>query len=97
MKILAMEKEVPGVAGEDLRPFLRAGAAKAWELCQAGTIREIYFRRDQNTAVLILECEDVADAKQVLGTLPLVKQGLIEFEIIPLAPYPGFKRLFGDL
>jgi len=25
-----------------------------------------------------------------------VKAGLIEFEIIPLRPYPGFARLFAD-
>ena len=25
---------------------------------------------------------------------PLVEQGLIDFEVIPLAPYPGFSRLF---
>jgi len=30
----------------------------------------------------------------VLATLPLVKEGLITFEIIPLAAYPGFSRLF---
>jgi hypothetical protein len=27
-------------------------------------------------------------------TLPLVQANLIEFEIIPLKPYPGFERLF---
>ena len=29
-----------------------------------------------------------------LGALPLVKAGLIEFELIPLRPYPGLERLF---
>jgi hypothetical protein len=29
-----------------------------------------------------------------LGTLPLVKAGLISFELMPLVPYPGFARLF---
>ena len=35
------------------------------------------------------------EAEGLLDTLPLVKEGLIEFEVIPLAPYPGFERLFG--
>ena len=30
----------------------------------------------------------------ILATLPLVQEGLITFELIPLAPYPGFARLF---
>jgi len=29
-----------------------------------------------------------------LNTLPLVKEGLITFELIPLKAYPGFERLF---
>jgi hypothetical protein len=38
--------------------------------------------------------KDVEEAKKILETLPLVKENLIEFEIIPLIPYPGFARLF---
>ena len=29
-----------------------------------------------------------------LDTLPLVRAGLITFELVPLAPYPGLARLF---
>ncbi|MFZ5820574.1 MAG: hypothetical protein ACOYYJ_11815 [Chloroflexota bacterium] len=43
-----------------------------------------------------LECADVEEAKRLLATLPLVQAGLIAFEIIPLIPYPGFERLFGE-
>ena len=49
---------------------------------------------DENTVVLFLECEDVAEARAILAALPLVKVGLIEFDVIPLMPYPGFSRLF---
>jgi hypothetical protein len=44
----------------------------------------------------MLECPDVVSARDILGTLPLVSNKLIEFEIIPLKAYPGFARLFGD-
>jgi hypothetical protein len=46
--------------------------------------------------VLILECADIEEAREVLNTLPLVKEGLITFDVIPLVPYPGFSRLFAD-
>jgi hypothetical protein len=36
--------------------------------------------------VLILECGKVKEAQALLATLPLVKSGLIAFEIIPLVP-----------
>jgi muconolactone delta-isomerase len=96
MRILAIEREVPGLGAEDFKPHLTAEAARAWELYQAGVIREIYFRQDRPDAVLILECADVEEAEDVLDTLPLVKVGLVTFEVIPLAPYPGFARLFGE-
>ncbi len=94
MKILAMEQELPGATDAAFRPHLKAEAARAWELYQAGVFREMYFRADAHTAVLILECADVEAARDALNSLPLVKAGLITFEIIPLVPYPGFARLF---
>jgi len=96
MKILAMEHERTGVAAEEIRPHLKAEAARVWELYLAGVIRETYFRPDQHTAVLMLECADEEQARQVLDTLPLVEAHLIDFEIIPLIPYPGLARLFAD-
>ncbi len=94
MKILALEMPVPGAEGYDCQPLLLAEAARAWELQQAGMIREIYFRADRSDAILVLEAADVAEARAVLATLPLVEAGMIAFEIIPLRPYPGFARLF---
>jgi muconolactone delta-isomerase len=95
VKILALEKEVPGIADDQFTPpLLKEEAMRAWEFHQTGIIREMYFRQDRNEAVLILECNTVEEARSVLSTLPLVKAGLIAFEIIPLIPYNGFARLF---
>ena len=94
MRLIALEKENPGFSAEDFRPHLKAEAARVWELYQAETIREIYFRADVPEAVLILECADANEASAVLATLPLVKAGLITFDLIPLRPYTGFARLF---
>ena len=94
MKILALEKEIPSADDKGFQAHAKAEALQAWELVQAGTLREIYFRADRNEAVLVLECHDAAEAQDVLGSLPLVKAGLITFDVIPLAPYPGFARLF---
>lgn len=96
MKILALEQECPGTTADQFQPHLKAEAARAWELHQAGVIRELYFRADQHTAVLMLECPTLEDAQAVLNTLPLVEHGLIDFELMPLIPYDGFARLFSD-
>ncbi len=94
MKILALEKELPDTPDAAYEPHLRAEALQAWHLYQEGIVRELYFRSDWPGAVLVLECSDVAAATAALATLPLVEQGLIQFDLIPLRAYPGFARLF---
>ena len=96
MKILAIEKEIPNTKPEQFAPHLKSEAARIWELYKSGQLREIYFRGDRSEAVLILECGDVEEAEGLLDNLPLVQAGLIRFEVIPLVPYPGFERLFGE-
>jgi hypothetical protein len=67
MKILAIEKEVPGIKDEDYAPFLKSEARKVWELFQKGIIREFYFTNDiSHFAVLILECNDASEAEVIL-------------------------------
>ncbi len=97
MKFLAMEREVAGSGADQCRPFLRAEAERAWELYETGVLREIYFRADQDAAVLVLECPSREEADRLLATFPLARRGLIRFEVIPLIPYPGFRRLFGAM
>jgi len=94
MKILALETDVPGVTDAQCAPHLPAEAWRAWELQQAGVIRELHFHAEKDLAVLVLECADVEEARRALATLPLVREGLIAFELIPLRAYPGFARLF---
>ncbi len=93
MKILAIEKEIPGVADADYHPWLEPEARKAWELHQAGFIRELYFT-DDHCAVLVLEARDRAHAREIVDQLPLVQQKLIDFDLLALQAYPGFARLF---
>lgn len=95
MKVLALEKDRPGVSGTEFGPHLRAEAEAVCESCQSGTIREIYFRDGPDQAVIILEVESPRQAEETLAELPLVKAGLTEFEVTGLRPYPGFSRLFG--
>jgi muconolactone delta-isomerase len=97
MRILAIGRPVEGVTVDRFTPELGAlEARRAWELHQAGSIRDLFFRADESAAVLMLECADAAEAHRVLATLPMVAAGLIDFELIPLRAYPGFARLFAS-
>jgi hypothetical protein len=94
MKLLAIERDVPGVADREFAQYLKAEALVVWRLIQEGLIREAYFSADRDAAVLVLESPDTDAANATLATLPLVRAGLIAFEVVPLIAYPGFARLF---
>lgn len=96
MKILAIEKEKPGLSADDFKPYLKSEAQYVWEMQQKGIIREIYFNQLHN-AVLVLECDNLSAAKELLNNFPLVKNGLIIFELMELNPYSGFERLFNQI
>jgi hypothetical protein len=94
MKILALEKDRPGVTSAQCAPFLEAEARAVWSLVQSGMIREIYFREDRTLAIVLLEAASTRQAEDSLAHLPLVEAGLTEFDVIGLRAYPGFARLF---
>ena len=96
MKILALSINSPTATADQFGPHIRAEARRAWELHLAGNLREIYYEQGGYRAVLLLECASAAEAKSLLDSLPLVKAGLISFEMIPLVPYTGYAMLFAD-
>jgi hypothetical protein len=96
MKVLALGRDT-APADDPRFPEARiAEARRAWELYQQDILREIYFRADRTNGVLILEVADLAAAREVIDSLPLVAAGLIDFDLIPLRPYTGFERLFAE-
>jgi muconolactone delta-isomerase len=94
MRILALERELPGLRRPDLPDLLRAEAAGVWDLHQSGVIREIWFTAADLRAVILLECVNITEAREQLAALPLVRHGVSEFTVHELCSYDGFKRLF---
>jgi hypothetical protein len=96
MKVLALGRDTAPADDPRFAEVRPAEARRAWELYQADVIREIYFRADRPNGVLVLEVPDLAAAREVIDSLPLVAAGLIDFDLVPLKPYPGFARLFAE-
>ncbi|HPR32634.1 MAG TPA: hypothetical protein PLK12_11075 [Prolixibacteraceae bacterium] len=94
MKFLALEKEVENVDWNNSEAILKEESKAALQLFEEGLIRELYFDEDQ-CAVLILECTSKEEAVKTLGKLPLVKSGMIAFDVRALNPYTGFSRWVG--
>jgi hypothetical protein len=61
----------------------------------SGFVREIYFNNN-HCAVIVIEAESARMAQEVLNELPLVKKGLITFNVMQLNPYNGLDRIIRD-
>ena len=96
MKVLALGRDTAPADDPRFAEVRPAEARRAWELYQQDVLREIYFRADRPNGVLVLEVPDLAAARAAIDSLPLVAAGLIDFDLVPLKPYPGFARLFAE-
>jgi N-formylglutamate amidohydrolase len=96
MKILCLDRPLPGATFEKYQPHLLDEVRHAWQVYKKDIIREINFRQDRLGVAIIVECASVDEAQQVLADLPLVKAGLIEFDIIPLRPFAAWEALFAS-
>ncbi len=97
MKIFAIDKSKPGVEFAQIKPLLEPEAKVLWAGYMKGVYRECHYRRDKGGVLLVLECDDVEQAKKHLSELPLVKEGLIEFELFPVGPFMSLSVLFAAL
>jgi hypothetical protein len=97
VKVLAIGHARSGIRWEHIAPYVGEQARSVWERYEIDQVREFYLRADhQPGAVLILECDDVTEAERLVATLPLAEAGLLDFELIALRPFMGFRELFED-
>jgi hypothetical protein len=97
VKVLAIGHPRSGVEWADIAPYVGEQARSVWESYEVDQVREFYLRADhQPGAVLVLECDEVTEAERLVADLPMAKAGLLDFELIPLRPFMGFRRLFED-
>lgn len=94
MKILRLDRPLPGATFEKYQPYLRDEVRHSWQTYKKGLIREIYFRQDRPGVAILMECGSVEEAKKALAEFPLAKAGLIDFEAIPLGPFLNWETLF---
>ena len=95
MKIIAIEKELQSVSGDSVAALYKAEARQVYALYLQDALREIYLT-EQHCAIIVLECADMDEARQLLDTLPLVQSGVIAFDVHELHPYKGYGRLMQE-
>ena len=94
MKVLVMPKPIEGVSREEMLRHAAAEIQAVWQLYKQGIVREFYTRANEaNRVVLVLESASAEAARDALSVLPFVQLHLIDFDIIPLAPFYGLENL----
>ena len=95
MKILVMPKPIEGVSREELLQHAAEEIQAVWQLYTQGICREFYTRANEpGRVVMMFESETVEATNKALATLPFARLYLIDFDVIPLAPFTGLARLF---
>ncbi|ARP87953.1 muconolactone Delta-isomerase family protein [Bordetella genomosp. 9] len=92
MQFLAISRLRTELYGdEDFAPYLEEEAQRARQLYMDGHVRQIWYRGDIRGACSLIEAPDRKAALAHLETLPLVRAGMLEIQlVIPLQPYRGF-------
>ena len=75
---------------EQFADYIEAERERVRELYRDGVVRSIWSRKDAAGAVMLLECADEATARAAVGSLPLAQRGMLDVQILVLAPYPAF-------
>ncbi|MGA3092439.1 MAG: hypothetical protein ABSD75_27870 [Terriglobales bacterium] len=94
MKILCLDRPLPGATLEKVLPHLQDEVRHVWQAYKNGIVREIYTRQDRLGVAIIFECASIVEAKDTFADLPLVRAGLIEIDTIPLGPFLPWEMLF---
>lgn len=92
MKFVALERELEGAVWSGAEAVLKEEAAHVWDLQKDEIVESIYFS-EKHEAILFLSCDSLDEARKLLADFPLVRAGLICFEVHALLPYDGFERL----
>ena len=84
--VLTMLSPKPGVIPEQIMKIMPAEIRATVPLYLDGKIQQWYTRGDGRGVIFILNCQDVAEARALIESLPLSKENLVEEQFIPLGP-----------
>ena len=91
---LVITHDKPNVNWKEQEQLLKQEAKVLWNLQKNGIIRNVWFTKNTKEAILIIEADDTIRTKEIIDTFPLVKEGLITYDIVELVAYDGYERLF---
>jgi len=89
MKILAIEQGLKIIDQKHKTAILEEECHQFLRLFLSGCIREIFINESQN-AILIMECENIERANELLNSLPSVCRRYTKYDLMQINPLMGF-------
>ncbi|HYF17899.1 MAG TPA: hypothetical protein VEA40_08515 [Ramlibacter sp.] len=96
MQVLALSRRLPAATPAAMAALAQEEALAAHRLISRGVLRSAHMCPERPGAVLVLECTGLEEAREHLGTLPMVRAGLIDFDVSRMLPYTSYTALFKD-
>lgn len=96
MQILAIMTGAEGRTKEEFLPYQIGEERTVWRHWKDGLLRQMWFRTDRLGAVFILEAESVEAVERILPEFPMIRDGLLVAELVPLRNFDGLEALFAE-
>ena len=94
MQFLVIAKVGENTPLEKVAPHIKPEAEKVWQYYVAEVVRSVYYIADMSGAVLTIEAKNLENAQAIVAEFPMAREGVLNFEILPLKPYTGLEALF---
>ena len=86
----------PGVTREQILGVIPNEVRETVKLYLDGRIREWYSRGDARGVIFLLDSKDVENARALMDSLPLSKEGLMDYEYIAVGPLMPLRALIAQ-
>ena len=94
MLVYAILRIKPDTDIAAVKAHAKEEAKAVWQHVAADRFRRVSFGKDRPIAVIEVEAADVEAARASIATLPIVKAGHVDVELIPVGPYRQLEALF---
>jgi Muconolactone delta-isomerase len=94
MQFLMIARANPATPIEKILPYVKPEAAKSWEFYAAGMLRSMHYIADMSGVVFIWEAESLEAVNAAIDQLPMKRDNILDFTVLPLMPYTGLSDLF---
>jgi hypothetical protein len=92
MKVFAIASIPSNVARENVRKRLPDEVPATLMLYLEGKIEQFWFRENMGP-IFLMNVNALDEAKEILGSLPLVAEGLMTYEYLPVTPLSPLRTL----